>query len=332
MTGRPTIPVVDPSQVGAVRRAATSLAERLGFSEHDVARVALVATELATHLVKHAERGEVVVQSGVAADADVVELIALDRGPGIANLAEVMRDGVSSVGTPGTGLGAIARGASRFDCFSRGGTGTVVLAAVAAGERAIGGGFDVGGVCVPYPGEHECGDGFEVDVRNGRALVIVIDGLGHGAPAAAASARGAEVFRDHSTLAPVELMQRLHDGMRATRGAAAAVAEVDARRGLVRYCGVGNIAATIVDGARTRSLVSHHGTLGHDVRRIADFQYPWEPGSLLILHSDGLTSHWTLGAYPGLGERASSLVAAVLYRDFRRQRDDTTVVVLRERS
>lgn len=328
----PPLPVLDPSQVGAVRRAAVNLAELVGYSEHDVARVGIVATEMATNLVKHARDGEVVVQTSAAVDAEVVELIALDRGPGIANLTEVMRDGMSSVGTPGTGLGAISRVASRFDCYSQPGKGTVVFTAVAPAPPPAGTGFEVGGVCVPYPGEHECGDGFEVEARNGRALVVVTDGLGHGASAAAASERAAEVFRDHRALAPVELMQRLHDGMRATRGAAAAAAEVDARRGVVRYCGVGNIAATIVSNGSTRSLVSHHGTLGHDARRIAEFQYPWPPGSLLVLHSDGLTPHWTLSGYPGLSERAGSLIAAVLYRDFRRQRDDTTVVVLRERS
>jgi Stage II sporulation protein E (SpoIIE) len=159
-----------------------------------------------------------------------------------------------------------------------------------------------------------------------------VDGLGHGPLAADAAARAQELFEAHSDLGPADLMHRLHAGMHPTRGAALALAEVDARREVVRFCGVGNIAATILADGTTRSMVSHHGTLGHDVRRIAEFQYPWNPAALVVLNSDGLVSSWTLAHYPGLAVRAVSLVAAVLYRDCRRQRDDATVLVVRKAS
>jgi anti-sigma regulatory factor (Ser/Thr protein kinase) len=328
MTGPPPIAVRDASQVGTVRRAAIDLASVLGFDEHDRARVALIATEMSTNLVKHARDGEVIVQIGSRGPLPVLELIALDPGPGIVNVGYSMQDGTSTSGTPGTGLGAIRRVATRFDIYSTP-EGTAVLAEIAAPGARGHPSFEVGAVSVPYPGEHVCGDGFAVAQDEGRAIVLVVDGLGHGPVAATAAARAAELFASHSRLAPVELMQRLHDGLRSTRGAAAALAEVDARRGLVRFCGVGNIAATILAGGATRSLVSHHGTLGHQARKIAEFQYPWTADSQLILNSDGLVSNWTLGRYPGLADRAASLIAAILYRDCRRQRDDVTVLVLR---
>jgi hypothetical protein len=295
--------------------------------------VALVATEIATNVVKHAGHGEVLVQGARRGDRQSVAVVGLDRGPGIASVAAALRDGMSTRGTAGTGLGAIGRVATRFDLHSAPGMGTAVMAIVAPqrGERDADD-LDVGGVCVPYPGEDVCGDGYEVDGDDGRRIVMVTDGLGHGSAAAAASARAAELFADATNRTPADIMGRLHDGMRATRGAAGAVVEVSSRQGLVRYCGVGNIAATIVDAGTTRSLVSHHGTLGHDARRIVEFQYPWRSGALLVLHSDGLISHWTLDRHPGLASRAALLIAAVLCRDFRRPRDDTTVVVLRSRS
>ena len=80
----------------------------------------------------------------------------------------------------------------------------------------------------------------------------------------------------------------------------------------------------------TRSVVSHHGTAGGAARRIQEFTYPWKGGDILVLHSDGLGSHWTLAGYPGLAQRHPALIAGVLYRDHRRGRDDTTVVVVRE--
>lgn len=332
MSGRPPMPVVEASQVGAVRRAAADMAAALGFDEVDTARVALVATELGTNLVKHAREGEVLLRAAGRGAASALEIVALDRGPGIPNVAHALRDGTSSTGTSGTGLGAIRRAASRFDVYSSD-AGTVVVAVILpAGAPLAAGGFDYGAVSVPYPGEVECGDAVAVAVADGRLSALVVDGLGHGPLAATAAARAVELFGAHGGMAPAALMQRLHDGLRPTRGAAAALVEVDARRGLVRFCGIGNIAGTIaVDGA-TRSLVSHHGTLGHDARRIMEFQYPWAPGALLVLNSDGLVSHWSLTRYPGLAGRAPSLVAAVLYRDCRRQRDDTSVLVVREGS
>jgi anti-sigma regulatory factor (Ser/Thr protein kinase) len=322
------IAVTEASQVGSVRRTATDLATGLGFDEVDRSRVGIVATEMATNLAKHGREGVMLMRVAARPPAATLELIALDRGPGIADVGRALQDGHSTAGTPGTGLGAIRRGATRFDLYSSP-AGTAVLAAFSPAGTSPRTGFDVGVVSVPFPGEHVCGDGFAIEQHDGRALVMVVDGLGHGAPAAAAAARAGELFDVHHRLGPVDLMRRLHDGLRPTRGAAGAVAEVDARRGLVRFCGVGNIAATILVGTTTRSLVSHHGTLGHDARRIAEFQYPWTADATLVLNSDGLVSHWTLDKYPGLAGRAPALIAAVLYRDCRRHRDDTTLLVLR---
>lgn len=328
MRNLPQIAVRDASQVGTVRRAATDLAVEHGFEEHDTARVALVATEMATNLVKHGCDGEMLLRTTAVGIANAVEMIALDRGPGISNVGYAMQDGTSTAGSPGTGLGAIQRVASRFDIYSTT-AGTAVFAAVTPTGTTSHPSFESGGVSVPYPGEHVCGDAFAIQETDGRVQVLVVDGLGHGPLAAAAATRAAELFAGHPEVGPVDLMRRLHDGLRPTRGAAGAIVEVDGRRGSVRYCGVGNIAATILVNGATRSLVSHHGTLGHDARKIAEFHYPWVTGALLVLNSDGLVSNWTLAGYPGLSERAVSLIAAILYRDFRRQRDDATVVVLR---
>jgi hypothetical protein len=113
-----------------------------------------------------------------------------------------------------------------------------------------------------------------------------------------------------------------------------AVARLDPRRREIHYCGVGNIAGAVVKPGegRSQSMVSHNGTVGHTVRKVQEFVYPWEQGSLVVMNSDGLASHWQLGRYPGLTARHPSLMAGVLYRDSARGRDDLTVLVVRERS
>jgi stage II sporulation SpoE-like protein len=120
----------------------------------------------------------------------------------------------------------------------------------------------------------------------------------------------------------------IHAGLRATRGAAVAVTSIDLARGRVRFSGLGNIGAAVLAGGRIRHLVSHNGTAGHHGRKIEEYTYPWQPGALLVQHTDGLASHWTLESYPGLSGRHPSLVAGVLYRDFKRGRDDVAVLVV----
>jgi hypothetical protein len=95
---------------------------------------------------------------------------------------------------------------------------------------------------------------------------------------------------------------------------------------------VGNIAAAFHVNGAVRQAVSHNGTLGHEARAFREYAYPWHPGGMAIVHSDGLATRWSVDAYPGLRRRHPAVVAAVLYRDFSRRRDDVTVVVGQERA
>jgi hypothetical protein len=107
----------------------------------------------------------------------------------------------------------------------------------------------------------------------------------------------------------------------------AGVAELD--EDAVHFCGVGNVAATIVDGERRRAMVSLPGIVGQQYREAREFSYPLAPGALVVLHSDGLTEKWDLGDYPGLADHAPVVIAATLLRDAARRRDDAAVLVAR---
>lgn len=319
----------DPSAVGEARRRAIELAQAKRFNETDTGRVGLVVTELASNLVKHAGGGEIVVSDAADTGAAGIDVLALDRGPGIADLREALRDGYSSAGTPGGGLGAVARLGAVFEVYSRRDAGTALFARITdSSQAAPAAPFVVGGVNIPHPHETVSGDAWTISRRAVGVVVLVADGLGHGPLAHTAARTAAEAFHAHAQARPGELVTRIHEALRPTRGAAVGIAEIAS--GVVRFAGVGNIAGTIVADGATRSVVSHHGTAGHDVRRIQEFAYPWVAKATLVLHSDGLMSRWSLDDYPGLIEKHPALIAGVLYRDFRRGRDDTTVVVVRE--
>jgi anti-sigma regulatory factor (Ser/Thr protein kinase) len=323
--------ITDASTVGEARRAASDLARKIELGETDAARAALVVTEVATNVAKHGDGGELFLRELRREAAAGIGILALDRGRGIARPADALRDGYSTGGTAGTGLGAIARVATRFDLYSALGAGTAIAAEVwPANTPAPRASLAVGGVVAPYPGEVVSGDAWAAHESPEAMSVIVADGLGHGEHAAEASRVAVEAFRRHAGLAPADLLARVHEALRPTRGAAVAIAGVDQRRGVVRFAGIGNVYATIVSGGATRSLVSHHGTAGGVARRIQEFTYPWSAGDLLVLHSDGITAHWKPDAYPGLTQRDPALVAGVLYRDHARARDDATAVVVRE--
>jgi anti-sigma regulatory factor (Ser/Thr protein kinase) len=323
------VPVSDPSGVGEVRRAAEALSARWGLQDAHRGQAALVATEMATNLVKHAGHGQILLRGLLQAERPAIELLALDRGPGIPNLAQSLKDGTSTRGTPGTGLGAIRRASTAFDVFSSS-QGTAVLARVGGEPSEPAQGWDWGAVAVAKAGETVPGDSWAVAEGEGVVRLLVADGLGHGPDAATAAEAARSTFLERAGRSLTALLEDCHRAMRPTRGAAVAVAEVDRVRREVRYAGVGNIAATLWSPAGTRSLVSLNGTLGHGHVRLREFSYPWMPQSLLILASDGLRTHWALDAYAGLAARSPALVAGVLYRDQSRGSDDVTVVALRD--
>jgi Stage II sporulation protein E (SpoIIE) len=247
---------------------------------------------------------------------------------------ECLRDGFSTAGTPGTGLGAISRMSSTFDIFTMQGKGTVVLsrilnkaAADAPRPRTIEGRFEFGAICVATAGEVDCGDAWCIAEDQDRVAILVADGLGHGSLAARASADGVDCFKKKPMEAPALLMQELHRALSGGRGAAAAVALLHVSASKITYAGVGNISGHLLTGERSRGMVSHNGTLGLQLLRTQEFEYDWMPGSSVIMHSDGLSGRWSVGAYPGLHSKHPAIIAGALYRDFVRRRDDATIVV-----
>jgi hypothetical protein len=188
----------------------------------------------------------------------------------------------------------------------------------------------VAGVSVAMDGEPVCGDAWGVAHQSDGAIVLIADGLGHGVYASEAARTALHRFDALTYRSSVDSLQAMHDGMRHTRGAAGAIADIRRGARLVKYAGVGNIATAFLQGTSTRQAVSHNGTLGHDVRVIREYAYPWSPDTTFVMHSDGLTSRWSLDGYRGLRQRHAAVIAAVLYRDHARGRDDVTVVVGRE--
>jgi anti-sigma regulatory factor (Ser/Thr protein kinase) len=328
--------VSEPSGAGEARRVASALAERAGFDEVGRGRVALVATELAANLVLHAGSGELVISivPGSGGVGQGIEVLSLDKGGGMADFLRCLADGYSTSGTPGNGLGAVSRAADSFEVHTATGKGSALLARFWPSSPPPDAdlGLEFGAVCLPMVGERECGDAWlAIEQGPGLTIVIVADGLGHGPAAAEASNAAIQSFRRSSDKAPAEILLEAHQALKGTRGAAVAIARVDRDRRELRFSGMGNIAATILGPDTRQGLVSHSGIVGVEIRKPQEFTQPWPEGALLVMHSDGLTSHWSLERRSPLAAKHPALVAGVLYRDYARERDDSTVVVARDR-
>jgi anti-sigma regulatory factor (Ser/Thr protein kinase) len=323
--------IADNSQVGEARRHAMALSKRLGFSETAVGQVGIVATELAANLIKHGLGGEILLGGYEDETGSGFECLALDKGPGMENVDRCIEDGFSTSGTSGTGLGAVMRQSHLFDIFTQPNKGTAILARISLDPK----GRDPvmarsGVVSLPYPEETVCGDGHRLARSAGGFSMMIADGLGHGIFAAEASNAAVEAFDRLVDRTPLDIAQTMHVALRKTRGAAVGIARYERDLGIVNFIGVGNVASVIVDDGVARRMVSHNGTIGHTAHKFQSFAYTATAPFLMIMASDGLGTAWTLDAYPGLRSRHPSLIAGVLYRDFRRSRDDVTVLVVRE--
>jgi anti-sigma regulatory factor (Ser/Thr protein kinase) len=325
-------PIVHASDIAAARRAGQKLAIELGFNEAHAARLALIVTEAGTNLLKHAGEGMLYLNPVHAEGATGIDVLAVDEGPGIADLDACLRDGMSTAGTAGTGLGALLRQSDEFDVWSAPGQGSLFFMRVWRDQASAGlCQVEVAALTLPLAGEEACGDGWGVACDARGATLLAVDGLGHGPLAAAAAAAALGELARLPQSEPGLLVDACHTALRSTRGAALAAARIDFEQDLIRFAGIGNIGAYVIDGDTRRALVSHNGIVGHNMRKVQEFSVPCAPGALCILHSDGILTQWDLDRYPGLLSRSPALVAAMLMRDFIRRRDDAMVLVVRRR-
>ena len=326
----------DSSSVAVVRRAGGALARELQFDETRAGQLALLITEAATNIVKHAGHGEILLralhhqhETGVVLSG--VEVIAMDNGPGISNLHSLMEDGNSTTGTYGIGLGAVQRLSHEFDIYTQAGNGTLLWMTLWGSEQQPAQGFwQIGAVCVPIEGEEVCGDNWSIAANQRNLTLMIADGLGHGWGAAQASDAAVALAAKYAEQPPSLLLQQAHTALQGTRGAAVAVSRFDPENERIQFAGVGNISVCVFYTEKSRHLLSHNGIVGSNLRKLQEFSELWESDALLIAHTDGINTRWNIDNYPGLRHCHPGLIAGLIYRDFSRRRDDATVVVVKE--
>lgn len=323
--------VVDAASSTTARERVRACAAGAGLGPVATEGLATAATELATNLLRHARGGRMVVRAvrrRVADGADVagVEVLAADRGPGIADPASA----VAGAGHVGPGLGAGLAGARRLthelDLDTRQGEGTCVrvrtfAAPVARSEVAVHG--------RPLAGERISGDDGLVVRGDGALLVAVADGLGHGPEARAASSKAMAAIHAAPAAPLPELLTRAAAAVEGTRGVVLALVRLDLATREVEHLGVGDVRVAVQGPSGVSLLPGVPGSLtGRPGERLRarPARAALSPHGALLVCTDGLKSGAAPrpGPIPEVTRLASELVA-----DFARGTDDLLVVAVR---
>ncbi|CAL9537627.1 hypothetical protein SUDANB121_04188 [Nocardiopsis dassonvillei] len=332
------VAVTDTTRVQDAARAAAEAARASGLGPPRVDAAVLTASELATNMCRYAGGGRFVAEpvGEQWGNARALQLVALDHGPGIEDVPRALADGfTSSSGSLGSGLGACARAADFFELHSSPGRGTVAVARFSPPEdrERFSAPAVTGGLHIPLDGGPLSGDALAFRSGRGHRTVMLADGLGHGAAAAKASDLASRFVLGRGGEQPETLLRGMHEVLRRSRGAAVAIADIDESRHRLTFCGVGNIGARLYHGGRWRSLLSRPGIVGaFGLRTPNPERHGWEPGDMLVLHTDGLPSRWTPQGVERLASHDAAVIAAVVLRDAGSAalplRDDTGVAVV----
>lgn len=177
----------------------------------------------------------------------------------------------------------------------------------------------------PMKGEDVAGDAALVHAKDDATLLAVIDGLGHGAPAALAALRARDVLLAAPALDPIALVRACDRALRGTRGAAMTLVvltpEPDAMR--VLAVGVGNVLLR-ASGIRDLAFASTPGIVGGLRREPRVARGRVDPRARIVLASDGVSTRFELDALsPTSPERACD----ELLERHAVDHDDATVLV-----
>lgn len=333
-------PIEEVSQIGESRRAIHQICEQVKFDETNCGKIAIVVNELANNLIYHSKEGGFLIVRELDEDgAYGLEILSIDRGPGMMNIQKCLQDGYSTRGSAGTGLGAVQRLSTFFDIYSEIGKGTAILFqlkyprknldSVELNQNQVQVQANFGVVCLPMPGEQVCGDTWAVETFPNATKIMVADGLGHGPEAFKAANICQRIFHDFKKSEFKNIITEMHTSLKSLRGAAVSMAEFNYDQRKISYIGVGNISGIVCSKEKVHRMISHGGTVGYMSPRMQEFVFDLELNSLLILYSDGIHSQLNLKIYPNLLAHHPSLIAGVIYRDFCRKKDDSTVLVIR---
>ncbi len=329
--------------IGTARRSIAQKCTDMGFSEHEIGQISIAVTELCTNIIKHnAVDGKVIFTELCEGGRKGIEITIEDKGPGIADVDEVLRDGFSTKGTMGTGLGAVKRLMDSFEIYSNikrnkylkypfeeifEGTVVTVKKWLTGKYIPFNDEIKLSVMSRPYPGFNINGDSYYVKNLKGKEIFAVIDGLGHGHEAHIASALAATIIEDNIHKNLTEIVVDVDSALKPTRGATMGIIIIDKFKKEFEYCSIGNIDIRYIGENGTEIMMPTNGMLGGKVNSIKVHRRIYNSGAAIVICSDGISTRWGIDNYPGILLKNPAILSNSIMRDFAKENDDATVLV-----
>lgn len=324
--------VEDRSYTSFIKREIHNKVSHGCFNPSQIAEIDIIISELTSNLIKHAGSGELLYRLSNDNGISVFEVICIDNGVGMGNVPQMMKDGISTKNTLGQGLGAIRRLSSLFQIYSLEKWGTVAYSKVISQPEQFykpsKKGLEIRALNIPKTGEQVSGDGFHIKETETNTSIFFGDGLGHGQQAHHAVQQAIESFKNCSEKEPVEILKCIHHDIKKTRGVVGSIAVLDHQNMQWRICGIGNILVRLYSGIVFKNYMSYNGIMGLNIpNSMKNFEAPGENNQYLVMCSDGIRSRWDFARYTALFKYDLTIPAAILYKDFSRRNDDTSVLI-----
>ncbi len=160
--------------------------------------------------------------------------------------------------------------------------------------------IDWGVATLALAGEAESGDLHLVKPVGRGVLVAAVDGLGHGADAAAAARAAVTALDRHGDEFLIPVVRKCHEALIGTRGVVLSLAYLDGAKRTLTWLGIGNVEGVLLHAdARARrargSLVTRGGIVGSELPPLRADVQPVAPGDLLIFATDGIRGGFAEG-------------------------------------
>jgi len=325
------------SDANEARRLVKAMASELGFGMRESEEFAIVVSELASNLVKHATSGQLTLTPLEEGGRFGIKIESQDNGPGIADVERAITDGFSTTGSLGYGLGSVNRLMDEFEIQPGpdGKTGTQITCLRWRREHARKTEecpLAFGVATRAYRNTELNGDTFVVRRSNKFALVALIDGLGHGQYAKIAAQAAREYIENHYDQPLEALFRGAGRACRATRGVVMALARFDWKAETISltFASVGNIEARVFGSPVPMNFIVQRGVVGLNAPDPVIAGNIWSSDYILVLHTDGVRTKWCWNNFPELADLPASPAARRLLQALAKDNDDATVIVVRK--
>jgi anti-sigma regulatory factor (Ser/Thr protein kinase)/serine/threonine protein phosphatase PrpC len=328
-----TMHVASPVDVAVAENAARQLSASVGFSSVECEEVALAVTELASNLIRHAGGGTLSLAPASSEARQGIQIESDDQGPGFEDFERALTDGFTTSRGLGTGLGTVNRLMDELECRPAGASGAHIVCRRWLRSRKSASAtlpLDFGVASRPYHNLRENGDAFVICKWADKALAGVIDGLGHGQYAQRASRAARQYIEQHHDQPLEALFRGAGRACQATRGVVMTLALIDASRRTFTVGSVGDVELRVWErGEQRHGLIPRRGVVGLNAPPPAIVEHPFTPTTVLIMHSDGVGSHWDFNSFPWLAHESAPVTAHRMLSALARENDDATILVVR---